>query len=579
LEGHLYPAAEQRPSKGAVMTVGVTTQSGERTYHLPPDSDLATASLPRGRAGWLPFFSSPRLHIGLLFAGYLAIILHIFSVQLKLAGSIGFTMDDAWIHAAVARNFVEGLGFGIEPNRPLSVSTSPTWTLATALFYLFFSDPVQGTLALSIVCMLGAITLFYSTVRTLTGRGWIGVVSAAVMMMNPIVIWGLVSGMELPMVIFALSLVLYLHYSFDPSSRVRLYGVPLALAFAAVTRPELFLLIPLALLDTFFHTWSITDRKQFIDAVRRGFIQSGIILCALAPYFIFNRITTGLLFPTTYYAKTRVRGVGFSSALRTGDFDTIWRAAVTVPLQQVQEIGATMFSHNMVGFLLAAVGAVYFTRFFRNEGTKRGWLVLAALCVIPYMMGVSSPDKDLSNHANRYFVIFPPMLALMAGLGIDFLIRHGRHYLIVAVAVTCMLLAPTRTWNRAVRLVAWDVESTERLYRDMPMWVRDNIDPNAVLATNDIGGLAYFAPRKFIDVMGLATPEIWGALQRNYGEKQDLEKMEHYLRANGVQYVILSPRYYPELTKKKDVFEPIMQWSEKYPRGRTISPQIIYRFK
>ncbi|NDC39199.1 MAG: hypothetical protein EBZ48_14330, partial [Proteobacteria bacterium] len=65
----------------------------------------------------------------------------------------------------------------------------------------------------------------------------------------------------------------------------------------------------------------------------------------------------------------------------------------------------------------------------------------------------------------------------------------------------------------------------------MPLWIKDNLDPNAILATNDIGGLAYFAPRNFIDVMGLASPEIWGALQRDYGQKQDLNKLENYLRA------------------------------------------------
>lgn len=542
-------------------------------------TDLASAHLPKAREGWRQVANSPRLHLAVLFLGYLWIVAHILSVETKLAGRIGFAMDDAWIHAAVAQNFVDGLGFGIVPNRPLSVSTSPTWTLATAFFYLFFPDPVRGTLALSIFCMLGAIALFYSTVRALTGRGWIGVVATAVMTTNPIVMWGLVSGMELPLVLLALCLVLHLYYCFDADSRIRLYAVPLALAFAAVTRPELFLLIPLALLDTFFCTTTWLQRAAFARGLRRGLVQVGLIMAALAPYFIFNRITTGLLFPTTYYAKTRVRGVGLSSALRTHELEKIWDAAVTVPINQVQEIGATMFSHNMVAFLLAILGTAYFTRFFRTTETKRGWLLIAALGVIPFMMGVSSPVKDLSNHANRYFVIFPPMIALMAALGLDFLLRHGRHYLICAVAVVCMLAAPSRTWKRAVYLVAWDVESTERLYRDMPLWIKENIDPKAIVATNDIGGLAYFVRRDFIDVMGLSSPEIWGALQRDYGQKQDLDKLEHYLRSQGVQYVILSPKYYPELTRKKDVFEPIMQWAEKYPRGRTISPQVIYKFR
>ncbi|NDC39200.1 MAG: hypothetical protein EBZ48_14335 [Proteobacteria bacterium] len=379
----------------------VASNSGERRVDCVVKSSLGARSIKSDWAWLWKLVDSQRLHLAVLFTGYLLIVAHILGVELRLAGRIGFTMDDAWIHAAVARNFIDGLGFGIVPNRPLSVSTSPTWTLATSFFYLFYSDPVQGTLALSMICMLAALSLLYFTVRTLTGRGWIGVVSCAVMLMNPIVMWGLVSGMELPMVIFALCLVLHLYYCFDVDSRVRLIGVPLALAFAAVTRPELFLLIPLALIDTFFMNAGAGGRKDIAKAVWRGMIQGGIVLVTLAPYFIFNRLTTGLMFPTTYYAKTRVRGVGLSSALRTHDFDKIWNAAITVPINQVQEIGATMFTHNMVGFLLAILGAAYFTRFFRTNETKRGWLIVAAICVIPYMMGVSSPEKDLSNHANR----------------------------------------------------------------------------------------------------------------------------------------------------------------------------------
>lgn len=528
---------------------------------------------------WQLLLSSPWVHLSILFGVYAFVINYIFNLELKIVGRIGFTMDDAWIHAAVARNFVDGLGFGIVPNRPLAVSTSPTWTIATSFFYLFFSDAVHGTMALSIVCMLGALTLFYLTVRHLTGRAWIGVVSGLVMLLNPIVIWGLVSGMELPMVVFSLSLVLYLYYCFDRSSKVRLIGVPLALGFAAVSRPELFLLIPLALLDTFWGNIVEGGKAAWRKAIVTGAVQSALVAITLAPYFIFNKMTTGLLFPTTYYAKTRVRGVGLSSALKTGDFDNIWSAAVTVPINQVQEIGATMFSHNMVGFVLAALGAAYFVRSFRHIAAQRGLLIIGALIVIPFMMGVSSPEKDLSNHANRYFVIFPPMLALMAGLGLDLIIRHGRHYVCAAVCILAMVLAPTRTWNRSTQLVMKDVDSTERLYRALGIWIRDNIDPKAILATNDIGGLAYFARRDFIDVMGLSSPEIWGALQRNYKEPQDLDKLEHYLRANKVEYVLLSPRYYPALTRKTQVFEPIMEWRERFDRGRTISPQILYRFK
>ena len=112
----------------------------------------------------------------------------------------------------------------------------------------------------------------------------------------------------------------------------------------------------------------------------------------------------------------------------------------------------------------------------------------------------------------------------------------------------------------------------------MGIWIKENLDPKAVLATNDIGGLAYFARRDFIDIMGLSSPEIWPALQRGYSEPQNLDKLIEYLRSQKVEYILLSPRYYPNFTTRTEIFEPVHQWAERYQHGRTISPQILYKF-
>jgi hypothetical protein len=111
----------------------------------------------------------------------------------------------------------------------------------------------------------------------------------------------------------------------------------------------------------------------------------------------------------------------------------------------------------------------------------------------------------------------------------------------------------------------------------MPVWLSQNLDPKAKLAVNDIGGIAYYAPRDLIDVMGLASPEVWPAIQRGYGQKQDVSKLRAFLKERGIEYIILSPKYYPELTRDTQTFTPMQQWAEKYEHGRTISPQVLYK--
>ena len=112
---------------------------------------------------------------------------------------------------------------------------------------------------------------------------------------------------------------------------------------------------------------------------------------------------------------------------------------------------------------------------------------------------------------------------------------------------------------------------------EIPLKIQQHIDPKAVIATNDIGGLAYFTRRDFIDIMGLSSPEIWPTIQRKPGEKLNTTNLEIYLKEHKVEYVLLSPLYYPAMTDRRAVYEPIMEWSERYDHGRTISPQILYR--
>lgn len=519
------------------------------------------------------------LHIFLLTAGLCLLFQRCLTLEQQGAGTVGFAMDDAWIHAAVARNFVEGSGWSIVPGRTLSVSTSPTWTLLVAASFFVVRDPVISVLLLSLLLMVGATVLFYLLVERFTGRPWLALAGGGLFFLNPIAIWGLASGMELPLVLLALLAVLAGYYFSEPVSRARLVLVPLLLAFAAVTRPELFLLIPIAILDTFYSIWVSGREDAKPRAFRTAVVQGALVLAALSPYFIFNLAAGGRLFPSTYYAKTLVRGVGLSAALQSKNWGEMHRALVTDPLAQVSDLSRTLFAHNPAAFLLFVPGLLLFCKAFANQYTARGNLLAFSVFVIPWFMGMTSPTRALSNHADRYYVIFPPLVLLLSLLAVDFLLRRAKLVLVPILCVVLMVLAPWRTTPGAIAYLVKDVDSTERLYHQMGVWVRDNLDPGARLATNDIGGVAYFAPRDLIDVMGLASPEIWPVLWRAPGEPQDVNKLRDYFRQEKIEYLIASPRYYPAITRDSRVFQPVMKWQEdpKRSTGRTISPQVLYK--
>lgn len=518
--------------------------------------------------------SNSFVHVGCLCALMLWFFLMALDSQRAMAGTVGFAMDDSWIHVAVARNFAQGQGWGIIPGKVLSVSTSPTWTLLLSFFFLFFINPLKIAFLCSVGSMAVACVSCYFLTLLLTERKSLAFLSGVLLVSNPISIWGVASGLELPLALAALMLALYAFYATDPDSTGRRVLFPVACVFAAITRPELFVLIPLALSDT---CWCVGRKRGWACAIRNGLIQSAVVLLALLPYLALNLYSHGKIFPATYYAKTIVRGVGLSAAIADGSSKALWQSFLYDPLRQVSQIVSMLAGQNIVMLLLLTPALLAFTKSFATKGTSRGLLLPLAVFVVPWVMGMGSPSRLMSNHADRYFVIFPPLVALMCCVSLYMLLEHGRQRGLVALCALLLLLAPIRTLHPVLRHIGIDAESTQRLYVEMPVWLHDNLDPNARLAVNDIGGIAYYAPRNLIDVMGLASPEIWPAISRGYGKPVPVERMKAYLREQKIEYVILSPRYYPDLTSDTKTFEPVRSWREGYEHGRTISPQVLYK--
>ena len=71
--------------------------------------------------------AAPGILLALLLAS-----LHLLAAQ-RVAGAAGFPLDDAWIHARLARNLWEGGGLAFNPGEAAAVSSAPLWTLLISL--------------------------------------------------------------------------------------------------------------------------------------------------------------------------------------------------------------------------------------------------------------------------------------------------------------------------------------------------------------------------------------------------------------------------------------------------------------
>ena len=85
----------------------------------------------------------------------------------RIAGRWGFSLDDSWIYAQMARNVATGQGFAFNPGEPVAGSTGPLYTLILALFYALFHEVVWSAKLFGLACLAGSAVAIQRAVRAL----------------------------------------------------------------------------------------------------------------------------------------------------------------------------------------------------------------------------------------------------------------------------------------------------------------------------------------------------------------------------------------------------------------------------
>jgi hypothetical protein len=77
-------------------------------------------------------------------------------------------------------------------------------------------------------------------------------------------------------------------------------------------------------------------------------------------------------------------------------------------------------------------------------------------------------------------------------------------------------------------------------------WAAANLPPEALLAVHDIGAIGFFDDHAILDLAGLVSPQVVPFIR-------DEAKLSDFLSAQGADYLIAFPDFYPELTSGAQV--------------------------
>ena len=329
--------------------------------------------------------------------------------------------------------------------------------------------------------------------------------------------WGALSGMEVTLAAALVASALLAH------AGDRVAWCAFAAALAVLARPESLLLVPLLLC------------ARPLD-VRRVATFAVITAAVLAPAVWFSLATVGSALPATASAKVEGGLLGWLA----GAHETWSRLLVGRPWEFTVAWLRWLASVNWL-VPLALVPGMWLA--WTRQGRALG-VVSLALIAHPLGMAWLAPYRDPAFQEGRYSIQLLPLAFLLVALTLGALPCRR----VAAVAVLVLALVPL---GRGADRYAWGVQNINAMQVHLGQWVKENLPPGSRIAVNDIGAIAYVSRRPVIDLMGLVTPDI--IPYRRQGEPGVIR----YLAERCPDYVIVFPEWFPQLTARADVLEPV----------------------
>lgn len=475
---------------------------------------------------------SPRfLPLFYLLAAALVVTFYVGAAWLQ-TGTVGFPLDDAWIHQVYARNLGTRGEFAFLAGQPSAGSTSPLWGILLAVGYALRVDFRVWTFLLGILTLAGSAWAAGAMAAQLR-NDW-----RAARWMTPLfllgewhMVWAAASGMEIMLFVFLSLLLVGLWWRGAPS-----WALGAAAGLLTLTRPEGLVLGALVgagiILDKLLPAKGAGTQEKavlppkikragLLSALISAFLFAGAFGLALAPYLWFNVQMSGTLLPNTFYAKA----AEYAALVSNSNFFARWAMLYRQPL-----IGAQ---------LLLLPGLAYGIVRLVRGGQWQLALPAAWILLLPALYAWRLP---VEYQFGRYLMPIIPFVVVYGIAGAVILFekipwRIARR--VWATATTALLVVflalGANLYAQSVAIIQCEMVATAQ-------WTRANLPPGALVAAHDIGAQAYWDERPLLDMAGLVSPEVIPFIR-------DELKLAAWMRTRGTQYAIFFPTWYPALAR------------------------------
>lgn len=454
-------------------------------------------------------------------------------------GGFGFPLDDPWIHLQFARNLADYGSFSYyKDEMPTAGSTAPLYTLLAAAGFLVTNDEMILSYVLGVFFYAVSLIYFFRLAdRYLGGGVWMAFLGTLLLALEPRLHWIALSGMETTLFI---ALLLAVVYHAQQRNKIAL-GVSAGLLIW--TRPEAVILFGVLVVDHVLSRMLPSEEKQAGETGPDSGWMAGPVLIAgifFLGYAAFNLALSGSILPNTYAAK-----LAYYSGTGTDFPAAVFRYLTS--------------DHLLIVAPFAAAGIV---RIVVQLSQRRrpdalvpllfsGSLFLAYWIKLPYLY-----------QNGRYLMPVLPFVLLLSFSGLKWLTTllaerkpelapkvRAAQYVLLGLMI---LLFAVQAWKGRVGYQEYCQYISDRQVRTA-LWIRDRLPPDAVVATHDVGALAFYSDRKIVDMVGLISPEMIARIG-------DLNAMKDFLISRGVTHLALLRNWFEVVN-----VNPIFQTDETRP--------------
>jgi arabinofuranosyltransferase len=453
-----------------------------------------------------------------------------------------FPLDDPWIHLCFARNLAEFGSFSYFRDQLVtSGSTSPAYTFLLAAFYMFYNNEFIISYSIGIVCACLTAFAFWKLVRVdFKHDAWFATAAALIMALQPRIALIAVSGMETTMFIFFIIAALY----FYRTANVRGLGIMLGLVLWC--RPDGLILWVAVAMDYGLRRYANT--KTPADGNEPSFTLKGLLavfaiaLAMGAAYSAFNFHLSGTLLPNTYSAKLAYYGA----------------KSPLVFLQR--DVLGYFFSRELLAlsiFFIAGAGCVLVSVLRAGYSPYALYLIFVFGFVAAYCIKI-----PFGHRFGRYLMPIIPCYIALSILGLRAAARGAARTCRRVAAGNALCIACT-----ALAVIAASIyiskDSKEyaffcKQHNDRHVaagrWIEANTPQQAIIATHDIGAIAFYGKRKVIDMLGLVTPELIPHIR----QKKFEVFLEQYLAQKQVTHIVVLTNWF-EIVNSSPLFVPVKE--------------------